>query len=345
MSQVAYYKNADMSISVNKIPEEMRIGGTAFSAICGQSDFSTPFKTECEMLGIYQEPDNPAMQLGRTMESVLIQEYEEMYDAKVTIFPAIDDDYGAWDYHFKKGVFGAHVDGLVSKESYRDTIIEVKTSSNPAKWLDDGGCITIPPGYYLQASLYAWIVGARRIEYIVGFVEPSAYADPDAVPPHTMRVFEVVPMHIDNPAEFDKYLQTAMAFYRALEEGKTVPPDMTSEIDRKVFRELFAQDLEDETLSALLYSLHQMKDRIAEMTANYSALEAELKNILNHKNDGEKVTICDTSGAEWTYCTTTRNSVSYAKACKENNIDTSKYTTQTVSETLKMKEPKARKEE
>jgi hypothetical protein len=335
---MAYTRNDDGSLTVDAVPR-MSIGGTMLSALCGASAFSTPFKAECEMLGIYSEPENPAMILGRTMESHIIAEYERTYGKKVRIFPAIEGDYSSWLPHFtaEGGTFSAHVDGMTDNNS---TIVEVKTTTKPALWVTDEGKPDVPWGYYIQASLYAWIANATKITYLVGIIDPRAYQTPEEVAEFQLMVLHVEPMHIADPDAFhDCLVRGRNAFDRLADTGTTRIPNLDNPHDRAVLRELFHAEADDIAIIAKLSRMESLKRDIDTLTASYDLLADDVKAVLSKRvEDGGKITVAVGSGS-WTYRKDIRAKIDYKSACEDAKLDMSAYKTSSIVSVLGRDKP------
>ena len=103
------------------------------------------------------------------------------------------------------------VDGYIMVDGKRDSILEIKTSHDRAKWLDEnGGYSNVPMTYQLQASLYAELAGLDRIVFVVGFLEESDFIRPTAWKPSEENTFIIVKDKLD----MSGYMSDAEAWYK-----------------------------------------------------------------------------------------------------------------------------------
>ena len=339
------YTNESVVYGQEDIPEDMVIGGTTMAALIGASDWSSPFMAKLSLLGLYKSETNSAMVLGQTMEEDIIHQLEETH-GPIQRFPPISEDYQKWDWHLRSGIFGAHLDGLMS-----DTIVEVKTTSNIGKWVDAEGNPTIPKGYYVQASLYAWLQGASDILFAIGVVNPGAYSDSLKIPDYELVELHVQPMHIAAPNMWKSYLYECESAMAEIESGKLCP-DMNDPRDIKLMRELTQTEVDSESMTAKLDRLTCLNNIINKLTVEAESLKESIKTYLSLQiEDGNKATIADSNGKIWTYTKYMQSKTNYKQACADNNIDLTSYTTQEVQERLnsptekKEKKTKETKEE
>lgn len=334
--------NADRSIKVNDIPP-MTIGGTMMSALVGESEFMTPFMAQCSLLGIYKTPGNEAMRLGQTMESDVISQASKRMKKKIVTFPPIQGDYSNWPYHKMEGAFGAHVDGITSDNS---DIVEVKTTSNIKKWMDTDGNPTIPKGYYIQASLYAYLFGIENIIFAVAVINKSAYAAPETVPKYKLVLLRVQSMHVVNEHLWRAMMWDAECIVQKLRrDGTTCAPDMQDERDRKAYKDITGCECTS-NVSKFLDELYEVRKEKSRLEAREKELSSQAKVMLAFQTeDGGKLTASDSMGRVWTYRRDIRQNVDYKQACADNEIDLRDYTTEKITEVLDTPKEEKTKEE
>lgn len=312
----------------------MLITGTSFPAILGFSPFMSKYMAQQRLLGLLKTEDNPAMELGRTMEAVLIEEYEEKFNEKIQTFQSIGEDYEAWEPHFTRDVFGAHLDGaIVGEDGKIERIIEVKCTSKAEAWVKDGE-LDIPQNYYLQASLYAWITRAEKITFIVGLVEPSAYANPSEIQDHEILAIDTVPLHVECPEMMDSYLDTCKKFLENIENGVLLKPDLSDERDRKTIRQdrkcpdvIGGWEEKIQELSIIDLHLARLNEARSKIVDD---MKAKMDDLVP---DGGKIEIKGID-VNYSYRKDFRQKIDYKKACDDAHIDLAPYTTQSVTKIL-----------
>lgn len=164
---------------VHTAPSDAKISGTRLAGVLGMSEYDTPFTAACRMLGVYREDigSEPAVRAGRVLEGVIIRHARDAMGLDVLsaeeLFGPQPDDYDGWEPHFDDPDFSGHIDGALED----GTIVEVKTAGDPTKWIKNGET-HIPTHYHLQASLYARMMGAEKIVFLLGVVKPKDVSDP-----------------------------------------------------------------------------------------------------------------------------------------------------------------------
>ena len=169
-----------------------KITGTRVGPILGMSEFSSPFKVACELAGLYPgDKANKYIDAGNILEPVL-RDYlaarpNLMRDAlsvpegsKVGIEEPVPKEQCGYDHFHDNKVFGGLVDGYIAYGGKRQAILEIKTSHDKERWLDEEGNVTIvPQTYMMQAGLYAELSGLDKIVFAVGFLEDADYDRPN----------------------------------------------------------------------------------------------------------------------------------------------------------------------
>ena len=166
-----------------------KITGTRVGPILGMSEFSSPFKVACELAGLYPgDKPNKYIDAGNALEPVLrsyvakdtslLCEAMGVEDAStLAVEEPVPKELCGYDHFHNNKTFGGMVDGYVQKDGRRSAILEIKTSHDYEKWLDeDGGCTVVPDSYMLQASLYAELSNLDRIVFVVGFLKEEDYS-------------------------------------------------------------------------------------------------------------------------------------------------------------------------
>ncbi|AGI47951.1 YqaJ viral recombinase family [Thermoplasmatales archaeon BRNA1] len=174
------------------IYRKKKITGTKLGAILGVSDFSTPFKVALELARIYPgDPPNKFIDAGNILEPK-IRSYVRKNASKVAammglpdgtqviIEEPVDKETCGYDHFHDNSTFGGLVDGYVAYGEKRKAILEIKTSHDREKWLDEDGNYTkVPESYILQAGLYAELSRLDTIVFAVGFLEDEDYDRPN----------------------------------------------------------------------------------------------------------------------------------------------------------------------
>ena len=196
-----------------------KISGTRLASAVGMSPWATPYMLACQLLGVWSEDigDKPSVKVGQVLESVIIGHLNTLgYNVRTgeELFAPREGDHDSWPSDFDDPIFSGHIDGMTD-----DAIVEVKTTVNPQDWQDG----RIPPQYWLQASLYAVMLGKSRILFPVGFLTPEDLSNPqDWDPAENLYLFEA-PVHPDIEAIMD----SARSFYTTYTLNGTTPEPAT----------------------------------------------------------------------------------------------------------------------
>ena len=201
-----------------------KISGTKIGGILGYSEFATPFKVACEIAGIYPgDKPNKYIDAGNILEPVIRnyigQSATKMLSgplslpegSKAAIEIPVEKEMCGYDHFHDNKLFGGLVDGYVLVDGKRDSILEIKTSHDKDKWLDENGELTnVPMTYMLQASLYAELAGLDRIVFAVGFLkDPEDFVRPNLWAPTEENTYIIVKVKLDMP----KYMKEAEDWY------------------------------------------------------------------------------------------------------------------------------------
>lgn len=249
----------DGRINIVEIDEEERtvvfdlyrskkITGTRVGAILGLNDFSSPFKVACEMAGLYPgDKDNKYLEAGNICEPI-IRKYvgTKCLDGisaglglpegkRPVVEEPADREQCGYDHFHNNKVFGGLVDGYITVDGRRTAVLEIKTSSDRAKWLDEDGNITrIPISYMLQASLYAELSNLDKIVFAVSFLEEADYDRPRFWTADDSNTHILVVDKLDMREPMEK----CEAWYKEYIMGGYTPEWSDSESDQEVLKYL-----------------------------------------------------------------------------------------------------------
>ena len=157
--------------------------------------------------------------------------------SRVAVEEPVPKEQCGYDHFHNERVFGGMVDGYIIMDGKRSAILEIKTSSDRSKWLDeDGGYTNVPMSYMLQASLYAKLSNLDRIVFLVGFLEESDYDRPKQWVPTKENTFVIVKDRLD----MDGYMDDCVKWYDEYMKGGYTPEWTDSEDDQVVLKYLKA---------------------------------------------------------------------------------------------------------
>lgn len=227
-----------------------KITGTRVAPILGLSEHASPFKVACEMAGLYPgDKANKYIDAGNILEPVLrdhiakdcmgmLRDTLPVPDgSRVAVEEPVPKEQCGYDHFHNERVFGGMVDGYIVMDGKRSAILEIKTSSDRSKWLDeDGGYTNVPMSYMLQASLYAKLSNLDRIVFLVGFLEESDYDRPKQWVPTKENTFVIVKDRLD----MDGYMDDCVKWYDEYMKGGYTPEWTDSEDDQVVLKYLKA---------------------------------------------------------------------------------------------------------
>ena len=134
-----------------------KISGTKLGPILGMSDLSTPFKVALELAGIYPgDKANKYIDAGNILEPVirsyvrknaktLCTDVELPEGTDIIVEEPVEKEKCGYDHFHDNKVFGGLVDGYIAYGGKRQAILEIKTSHDKERWLDEEGNVTIVP--------------------------------------------------------------------------------------------------------------------------------------------------------------------------------------------------------
>jgi hypothetical protein len=202
-----------------------KITGTKMGGIFGVSDFSTPFKVACELARIYPgDPPNKYIDAGNILEPVLRDYLGHSVTrmlagplgvpegSNIVVEPPVEKEMCQYDHFHDNDMFGGMVDGYITLDGKRNSILEIKTSGNMEKWLDaDGNVTVVPDSYMMQASLYAELSHLDRIVFLVGFLQEDDYRWPTRWKPTPENTSIII---VDKMPDIRKKMEEAEEWFR-----------------------------------------------------------------------------------------------------------------------------------
>ena len=225
-----------------------KITGTRVGSILGLNEFTSPFKVACEMAGMYPgDKDNKYLDAGNICEPI-IRRYtatdltDEIADGlglpagkRPVIEEPVEREKCGYDHFHNNKVFGGLVDGYIDVDGKRNAVLEIKTSSERDKWLDEDGNVTkVPMSYILQASLYAELSNLDKVVFVVGFLEESDYDRPRFWTPNKDNTYVIIMDKMDMKEPMDR----CEAWYKEYILGGYTPEWSDSESDQEVLKYL-----------------------------------------------------------------------------------------------------------
>ena len=273
------------------------IGGSDAAAICGLSEYSSPYDVYCRKLHLLPEkPDTEAMRQGRDLEEYVAKRFCEETGKKVRRENAILKNA---QYPFAH----ANVDRLIIGENAG---LECKTTRGLGMELGDNP----PEHYYVQCVHYMAVTGADRwylaiLVFGVGF-----------------KVYIIE----RDESEINALMDLEKDFFEKL-QTKTPPIIDGSDITTKDIDELMkSQPKTQETIDLAMYS--NEFDRIFDLKEKIKSLkdeENQLKNTIKLAMQNVETAISGRFKA--TYKAQTRTTFDFKRFAKEHaNIDLTDYT-------------------
>ena len=208
-----------------------KITGTRLAPILGKGDFQTPFSVALDLAGIYREDIRTKnVEAGNILEPVL-RSYVRKNVSSLTPLLGLPDGSGmniedpvpgdmcGYDHFHNEKVFGGLVDGYVTVDGKRNAVLEIKTSGDREKWLDENGEYTVvAEQYMLQASLYAELSRSDMIVFAVGFLDEGDYDRPESWAPNEENTKVIVKKKLD----MAPYMKEAADLYNEyMKKGQT----------------------------------------------------------------------------------------------------------------------------
>lgn len=209
-----------------------KISGTKLGPILGLSELSTPFKIACEMAGLYPgDKTNKYMEAGNILEPKIRNYVRKNADrmipsllgipegTPIVIEEPVEKELCGYDHFHNNKLFGGLVDGYIAYGGKRMAILEIKTSHDKSKWLDETGQVSIiPPSYMMQAGLYAELSDLDAIIFAVGFLEEADYDRPAFWTPTPENTYLV---KVDKPDMAEPMAYAAQWYRDYIEAGET----------------------------------------------------------------------------------------------------------------------------
>lgn len=226
-----------------------KITGTRLAPILGKGIFQTPFSVALDIAGIYREDvKTKYIDAGNIIEPVIrshlkknISQLTSLLDisdnSDITIEEPVPGETCGYDHFHNEYVFGGLVDGYININGKRNSILEIKTSSEREKWQDENGDYSnVSEQYMLQASLYAELSHLDRIVFVVGFLEDADYDRPKLWVPNEDNTKIIIKEKLD----MTQYMKEAADWYESyIKNGQT--PEWTDE-DEKIVKYLRSYD-------------------------------------------------------------------------------------------------------
>lgn len=322
-----------------------KVSGTMVGGILGVSPWSTPFSVACDLLGLGRQDisDKPAVKTGKVLESRIIeylgQEYAKtgMFLPAEVIFDKREGDHNRWTPDWEDDTFTGHIDGAVIKDDGETFILEIKTTSNMASWMDG-----VPEYYFWQVALYNHFLAHQDKAYVaLGIVDQETHKNPDSWTPSESNValFEV---DIDQDAVAAK-LEEVRTWYATLKSTYTTPMyDMSRpSVDIPLYMHLMDLATDAESMTYLVDEVGALEMQISEKMADIDhlqtqrdALRARLKDYL----EGNELPELKSSTGNY-YAVMgkqTRRKIS-AEKLRDAGIDPEPFTETTVTNTFTIK--------
>ena len=220
-----------------------KISGTKIGGILGYSEFATPFKVALEIAAIYPgDRANRYIDAGNYLEPVLRKHLSDNADAmlrdilktegKITVEEPVEKELCRYDHFPDDPLFGGMVDGFIKVDGERRAILEIKTSHEISKWLDEDGKVTkVPMSYILQACLYAELAHLDDVVFMVGFLTESEVTHPNLWKPTPENTY-LIPM---KKIDMKPYMDECREWYKEyIDNGYT--PEWDDEKDADVLK-------------------------------------------------------------------------------------------------------------
>lgn len=179
-------KIQDNRVIIKPINNPKKITATKLPAILGIGNagrFNTPFQIWCDITRVYPKPfeESKYTIAGKAIEPKQLAYFRKHYGVPNLVTP--QEKYGTgvefiWDFFPDIEIFGGKWDSITIEQDGSDKIrrvIECKTAQakKRAEW--ESG---VPEDYKVQACMYANLLGVDGITYIVTFLNPEDYNNP-----------------------------------------------------------------------------------------------------------------------------------------------------------------------
>ena len=224
-----------------------KITGTRLAPILGKGDFQTPFSVALDLAGIYREDiKTKYIEAGNILEPVLRTHMRKNISlltpllglpdgSKIVIEEPVPGETCGYDHFHNESVFGGLVDGYIAVDGKRNAVLEIKTSGERERWLDENGDYSnVTEQYMLQASLYAELSRLDKIVFLVGYLEEADYDRPKLWAPNENNTKIIVKKKLD----MAPYMKESIDWYKEyMKNGQT--PEWT-DADKDVVKYLKA---------------------------------------------------------------------------------------------------------
>jgi hypothetical protein len=155
-----------------------------------------------------------------------------------------------------------------------DYILEVKTSSNLAHWVDG-----VPDYYYWQVALYNRFIAKQDKAYVaLGIMDNQSLRDPDSwIPTEKNCTLFVLPI---NQAEVEEKLGMVRDWYdKYIAAGITPDYDPSNPGDVAMWEHLVSLTDSDESIAYLIEEDMKVRDEIAKYEDEFQAYYEEKKRL------------------------------------------------------------------
>lgn len=279
------------TIVLDKVPKRIKkITGTRFASILGLDSWKSPFKTWCDMTGVYKEPfeDTVYTIAGKVIEPKVIAYLDKRYHFgkgklvdPLTWFGKTTEEL-RYDHFPDQKILGGMWDARTDKVVY-----ELKTSKRVEDWWQDGE-FDAPANYKLQGALYAYLLGLDEFVMVLSITDDAILANPETFEPSPKNTFfRKYSLERDLP-NFPYLVESALEWYdKHITKGVSPEWSNTDARDKEVLAALTTQVIPvnvEDPISALIAEIEPLqaevdtvKDSIAEKDKRLSALKDELK--------------------------------------------------------------------
>ncbi len=264
---------------ISEIHKPKKITGTRFAALLGFNKWNTPFKTWCEITKVYEEPfeDTIYTVAGKTIEPIQHQYMRDHYFMNNLVSPEqvygkdfFKKTYG--DFFPEQKVFGGMWDALlVDENNIPTTVLEFKTTKRSEDWLKD-----VPDYYALQASLYAYLLGIKKVIMVCSFLDDKDYNQPDKFVPDETNTITISFNWDERYPHFLEYVEQAELIYNNLQ----VSPYFDENRDKDILKIL--RTTNGEITTDTLDELDTLKDEIDKLDELKKPLEKRYKAIIDN---------------------------------------------------------------
>lgn len=177
------YSEDRKHIVLDKPPvQKLRITGHRIATVLGIDQWSTPFKSWCEITKLVKAPfeETKYTLFGKAVERKIIDYVATKYPNVMSIeeyYGNIFEDYRWNNFKDESNIFGGVIDAVSTRNDGKTLamICECKTSSHPEKWANN----QVQIEYLLQGALYAYLKGLDRVLFACTFPQEIDYAHPE----------------------------------------------------------------------------------------------------------------------------------------------------------------------